>query len=259
MRTITCKKLGSVVSITVGNVYAIIAETEDRYTIVNDKGVQANYGKNLFNDPIDVPEQDNPAFGPGNAAPRRGVGRPRRPRAEQAAAARVIPTIDAIEVHTSAEQEQNMINFKVKFMFMEGFTFEHPIRNQVSSNGITASCGIQSLSGLNDLNRSISMMRDAFMQYVRDHQADFALSRDIDIDNLFEEIPVALIQDLVASYQGDDAEVKAGILILSTTVEDIRPYPATRRALDRIDPNNIAVHNPNSGNEIIMWNVAVNA
>ena len=48
MRTIICTSVGSTKSISVNTPYTILAESETKFTIVNDKGVEANYSKKLF-------------------------------------------------------------------------------------------------------------------------------------------------------------------------------------------------------------------
>ena len=48
MKTVVCRKTGNTKSISVNTSYTTISETEKRYTLVNDKGIQANYCKSLF-------------------------------------------------------------------------------------------------------------------------------------------------------------------------------------------------------------------
>lgn len=256
MRTIQCKKLGSVTSLTVGNSYNIIEESEDRFTIVNDKGIQARYGKNLFNDPIEE-QAEVPA-------PRRGPGRPRNAAPAQRPApvpapARVIPAIDQIEVVTSATNDGGIVSFKANFTFLPGRVFQHLTGETIYTSDTASSCGIKSLNGLNDLSNNVASMRNAFNNYVRDNSQHFTLSQNIDVEALFEEVSTAWIQDLIATFQGEDADIRAGILILSTTESFIERHPNMRRALNNASANNLAVHNPNSGNDIVMWNIAVEA
>ena len=42
---IICENVGKNVSISVGTTYDVISETEKRYTIINDKGIEKNYCK----------------------------------------------------------------------------------------------------------------------------------------------------------------------------------------------------------------------
>ena len=53
---ITCKNKGANKLISVDTEYEVINESETRYTILNDSGVQKNYAKKLF----DVVEEDEP-------------------------------------------------------------------------------------------------------------------------------------------------------------------------------------------------------
>ena len=45
---IQCINSGNNKLITKGNEYEVIAETENRFTLLNDKGIQKNYARNLF-------------------------------------------------------------------------------------------------------------------------------------------------------------------------------------------------------------------
>jgi hypothetical protein len=272
MRTVECKKLGSVTSLTVGKVYNIIEETNDRFSIENDKGVQMRYGKNLFNNPVEVPVEDNPLLGLPGAPVRRGPGRPRgravgqegrmlAPEMAQvpAPAPAPVPVVNQIQINTSASNSNGLVSFRVESIFLQDVVHTYSTGNIISTNGISASCGIQSLSGLDELRYHITQLRSEFTIFVNENRGRFILAGDIDLNLLFEEIAVALVQDLVASYQGGDADIKAGILILSTTEDSIRQEPCLRRALNNASAGNIPVYNPNSGNDIVMWNIPVEA
>jgi hypothetical protein len=170
-----------------------------------------------------------------------------------------IPVINEINVVTGADNQNGNVSFSAAFTFMPNVVFRYETPRIISTSGIASSCGIHALNGLDELNSHITTLRDRFMDYVNSQRQRFTLSNNIDIPNLFEEIAVAFIQDLVATYQGENAQVKSGILILSTTAGSIDRQPCLRRALDNAAGQNIAVHNPNSGNNIVMWNIPVEA
>lgn len=264
MKTITCKKLGTVVSLTVGKTYEIISETENRYAILNDKGVQANYGKNLFNDPVEVAEGQ-----PAAEAPRRR-GRPSR--AKQAARAGVpvaaipevrevavppVRVVNEINVTTTARNSDGDISLEVQFDFGGGLRHSSSQGNTFASNGISASCGIQSLSGVDNLISFIGNTRTRFINYLREQAGNIRLADDINVDTLFSEVSKGLLQDVISSFQGEDADIEAGMLILSTTENSINESPFLRRALEDVSVSSTTVNNPNSGNNIVVWNLAV--
>jgi hypothetical protein len=262
MRTITCTSLGSVSSITVGSTYEIIAESGSRYTIINDKGVQANYGKLLFSAPVEQPVVvEQPVALPEQRARR---GAPRGPRAARAAAAGVIAPaprlVESIEVNTSASyDDDSTINFSVDFNFGEGFSTRHNTGSIIEYRGINASCGIQSISGINSLSGHVISSRDVFERYVAAHTNDFTLSPGINVDELFAEVSKGLIQDLIASFQGEEAELRAGLIVVSTTEDAFANNPSFRSVLDEVSDASTSVMNPNSRNQIVTWMIPVEA
>jgi len=251
MRTVTCKELGSVTAISVGTTYNVIDESGSRYTIINDKGVQANYGKNLFHNPVEVREE------PVAPAPAARRGRPARVQPPVAVAA-PIRVVDEISIETSAINNDGQISFASKFDFGGGQIFEWGSGVRMTSSGVSASCGIQSLSGINDLSIALLELRSNFESYVRQNAGSFTLSQDISLDSIFSSVSQAIVQDLIASFQGEDADVEAALLLISTGVDHLDTLPSLRFALDTIAvANTPAIVNPNSGNSILSWMLPV--
>ena len=256
MRTITCTSLGSVTAISIGSTYEVISESGSRYTIINDRGVQANYGKNLFSAPVEVPQGQQEAAAP---APRRG----RPARAEQAAAVGVVNAAPAprivseIGVSTSATLEEDNLSFSIVFDFGNGSTSTSRATDIIESSGINASCGIQSLSGINSLNNFLTTTRESFTRYVNENSRSFTLSPDLNINELFSETTSGIVQDLISSFQGEDADRRAGLLIISTTENAFGGNHSLRTALNTVSASETSVYNPNSGNQIVTWVIPV--
>jgi len=264
MRTITCKELGSVTAISVGTTYNVIDESGSRFTIINDKGVQANYGKNLFHNPVEVQEEQVAV----PQVPRRG----RPPRAAQAAAAgvqappvAVAPpaprVVESIEVNTSvSSNDGENISFSINFDFGGGLSIRHDTGIIIENRGINASCGIQSISGINTLNSHIISSRTIFERYVAAHSNEMVLSPGISVDELFTEVSKGLVQDLIASFQGEDADTRAGLIIISTTEDAFVNNPSLRIVLNEAASSVTGgIMNPNSRNEIVTWLIPVEA
>jgi len=269
MRQITCKKLGSVSSITVGRVYEIVNETDSRYTLVNDRGIQAMYGKNLFHDPIEVARLGDVDAIPAPVEARRR-GRPSRAEqlarhqglAEAIAAVPQAPPIrivDRLEVNTDATNDDGSVSFSVVFDFGNNETFNYNTGFIIESANVSASCGIQSLNGLDGLRGHFETLRTRFDAFLAANANRLRLADDINVEEVFSSIASAWLQDLTATYQGEDVDVAAGILLLSTTEQSIARTPMLREALDNISVSTVEVRNPNSGNDIVMWSVAVEA
>jgi hypothetical protein len=257
MRTVTCKELGSVTAISVGTTYNVIEESGSRYTIINDKGVQANYGKNLFNNPVEVREEPVAEAQPARA--RRG-----RPAGVRQAEAPVVPApirvVDEIEIETRATSDDGRIKFTTVFDFGENSRLEHAIGEIITASGVSASCGIQSIDGIDSLANYIHTLRDQFTSFVERNRGVFTLSPDFNTEDMFSSISGALLQDIISTFQGGDAEVRAALLLVSTTEDNLRNSPALREALDTASSSSTpAVVNPNSGNSIISWMIPVEA
>lgn len=257
MRTVTCKELGSVTAISIGTTYNIIDESGSRYTIINDKGVQANYGKNLFNAPVEVREE------PVAQAPAVRRGRPARVQPPVAVAAPVpapIRVVDQIEVETSASINDGNISFSTSFNFGGGLVTSKEAVRIIEARGVNASCGIQSISGINALNAHIEGARAIFDRYVNEHTNDFTLSPNLDVEELFTEVTKGLVQDLISVFQGEDSDVEAGLILVSTTTGAIERNVALREALNTASNSvPVPVRNPNSGNDILTWLIPVEA
>lgn len=252
MRTIECIKLGSVVSLTVGNVYEIISETENRYSILNDKGVQANYGKNLFGQPREVRvAQPQEAMEVAVPAPRR-----RAPR--QAPAPAPVPAppvvIDSIEVDVQKSIRNSHFGFSITINLGEFGNYSRAFNERSATYGTESSCGISAFSGIDSVFGSFRAFQDGFRNHLDENTARFTLGEGISLDEVFTETAKALVQELISSHQGEDAPVtRAGLLIVSTTENSANSNTLVATALEEVAEQTIRSFNPNSGNDIITW------
>lgn len=160
---IECVNSGSNKLITVGKKYEIIYETENRYTILNDKGIQKNYSKNLFE--IE-----------GN---------------------KIVDEIN-IETHVNINLDEIEFLVRVKIDGFEDFDYGGEALALVKESNI--SCGIKQLSGIDDIMQFENRFRNDFKDYIRENGIE--LDNHIDLDELCDETISSLFQDLIAELDG---------------------------------------------------------
>jgi len=161
---IECINSGSNKLITAGNVYEIISETEDRYCILNDKGIQKNYSKKLFK--LEKEE---------------------------------ILLVDEINVETFVLDNDGDITFKViaKIEGFEDFEFEEVVATVSES---TISCGIKEISGVDEMMLFVDNFEISFKNYILNEKIN--MDEDFDFDELFKEVKDSLLQDLISEFEG---------------------------------------------------------
>lgn len=229
MKKIKCIKLGNVQALTVGELYEIINESDTRFSIINDKGIQKNYCKSLF----EKPKKEK-------------VEKP-KPQ---------IPVVDEIDINTEIiNNNNNQAGFKIDCNFNNIQNYSFQAERLINHGRITASCGVYSLDGLNNILQELDQFKENLVDFIAQNNQVFTLNPEINIDELYVEICKGVFQDLIAFFQG--AGHRCAILILSTTFNTIEDFPVVRDILNEISINTIEAHNPNSGNDIIMWNIKI--
>lgn len=219
-----CTKLGNNKSISLNSKYNLINESDTRYTLVNDRGIQAYYAKNLFRV---IPEA------------------PIVPEVPP------IPVINELNIETSC---RNTLVFTINCPVINGFTFQFISKLNFRYSQTSFSCGITGLQGLGNFEANIFMAKTRFQQFITINRENFTLNLLINIDELFQDITRSLIQDIIANFQGENGN-RAGLLIMSTTthVSDL-----LKDVLNELATTSTTSYNPNSGNNIIMWTFIVN-
>jgi hypothetical protein len=224
---IKCKQLGNNKSISLTTEYDVIDESDSRYAVINDKGIQKNYAKSLFDIIPEVP---------------------------------VIPpveVIDELNIETSIEKteddEQSIDKLAIKVIcpFIGRNRFEYNSGNILTVSGMSISCGILQIEGLNSLITHLNSMRTAFDTYMRNHANVFILNEEINVDEVFKDITTSLVQDIIAEFQGEDG---SAVLLLSTTNDSIASSPVLKEALNEVS-STVTALNPNSGNNITLWTI----
>ena len=160
---IECIDSGSNKLITVGNKYEIISETENRYTILNDKDIQKNYSKNLF-------------------------------RNEET------KVIEEISVETLVDIDLNEVGFNVNVKIEGLEEFRYNVKGVACINDTNISCGIKQLPGLNGIMKFEEDFRNDLKEYIE--ESNIQLGEDIDLDELCDETIASLFQDLLAELDG---------------------------------------------------------
>lgn len=215
--TLQCKNKGNNKSITTDKEYEVINETETRYSIINDKGIQANYAKNLFIEAVEIIPQ--------------------------------IPIIDGLEAETSIVNEAGEPGFiiTIKIDGQEDYIFDGEKILDISESCI--SCGIKTVEGLDVLMKFMNDFEEYFDNYLDENIKNFKIDEDFDFDSFYKEIAELLITDLIEDYQNECL-----FLLLSTNVANNGSYNTniieSLNANSEIDLFGI---NPNTDNDIKLW------
>ena len=244
---IICKKQGETKLISIDSEYEVIDQSETRYTILNDKGIQKNYSKKLFEVAEEVP-----------AMAVRAPRAPRQPRQVPPVVIEpvvVIPTVNELVITTSADYVNGLINFRVKTQFMNNAIFEFDIRS-LSIYGSNISCGIKDVEGFNGFMQRFSEFLPELKAYIVLNQHNFILNEDINLEEINSEVCDSLFQDFIALFEGGD--YNAGLVNLSTNVTN-NEYLSdiVINAIEKIAQNTVETRNPNSGNQIKFWSIVV--
>lgn len=227
---IICENVGKNVSISVGTTYDVISETEKRYTIINDKGIEKNYCKSLFRT-VRNTRRNNPVP---------------QPAPEPVAP----PRIHFNELNIEVTIDNNNVVFQALNSDRE-FNFSFGINLTCERTSI--SCGIYTLTSLNTLLNSIThFKRDVLTRInILCNENNFIneiTEEDINTSTILEEVLNLYLE------RQDDNRMFTGLLLLSTNITNNNVItPEYIEVLDRISVHNIETHNPNSGNRIKMW------
>lgn len=219
-----CTKLGNTKSISLNSRYNIIDESATRYTLVNDRGVQANYSKNLFR----VVTEEQPII-----------------------EVQEIEVINELNIETNCNE---LLIFTIKCKINNELSFEYTSTPTFQVARTSFSCGIIGIDGLNNFANKIFTAKVNFLRFIEENKENFTLNPEINIEELFQDITKSLIQDIIANFQGDGVS-RAGLLIMSTTT-DCSDF--LKNALNELATTSTTAFNPNSGNNIIMWSFIVN-
>lgn len=248
MKKIRCKKLGNVISISLNSEYEVVNESETRYSLVNDKGVQKNYCKSLFDEVVEEV-----------VVPQRAPRQPRRVEPIPVPVpVRVIPQVEELNIVTNIHEDsdEDHIVFQIDVTFLPGFVYSKRI-NELAIEGTNISCGVSQIYGIDGFKSAIRILKNELQAYIQNNRENFTLSEDFNLDEIMSDITKALVQDMISYFQDEDGDVKAGILILSTTSNSINELPILKEALDEVSTV-VETRNPNSGNTITMWTIVVN-
>lgn len=158
-----CINAGSNKSIKKGNVYEVISETENRYSILNDKGIQKNYSKTLFKEEK-----------------------------------KEIVVVNEINAETSVSAGGNSIDFhvEIKIEGFENFVDSFSIGAILDTD---ISCGIKQISGVDDIMRFFNVLQEDFNDFIVENNIN--INEDIDKDEFFKEIVASLFQDFLAEFE----------------------------------------------------------
>ena len=236
MKTVVCRKTGNTKSISVNTSYTTISETEKRYTLVNDKGIQANYCKSLFTEEVATPT---------------------RTRAPRVAAVPVAPApvavpntqINEVDVTVSInyDDEENEFNVSLVATTESGFRHENSIILKETSTSI--SCGIFQLTSLDNLCNTITLFKEQIFTQLNNLQ-----NTDVNVSQ--DDINTADILESVINELVENAE-DTGLLLLSTNVNSTLTTSEYREVLDRMSASVVETLNPNSGNRIKLWTLQI--
>ena len=236
MKTVVCRKTGNTKSISVNTSYTTISETEKRYTLVNDKGIQANYCKSLFTEEVATPT---------------------RTRAPRVAAVPVAPTpvavpntqINEVDVTVSVNYDDEENEFNVSLVATTESGFRHENNITLSEKTTSISCGIQQLTSLDNLCNTITLFKEQIFTRLNNLQ-----NTDVNVSQ--DDINTADILESVINELVENAE-DIGLLLLSTNTNSVLTTRTYREVLDRMSTTTVETLNPNSGNRIKLWTLQI--
>ena len=236
MKTVVCRKTGNTKSISVNTSYTTISETEKRYTLVNDKGIQANYCKSLFTEEVATPT---------------------RTRAPRVAAVPVAPApvavpntqINEVDVTVSVNYDDEENEFNVSLVATTESGFRHENNITLSEKTTSISCGIQQLTSLDNLCNTITLFKEQIFTRLNNLQ-----NTDVNVSQ--DDINTADILESVINELVENAE-DTGLLLLSTNVNSTLTTSEYREVLDRMSASVVETLNPNSGNRIKLWTLQI--
>ena len=239
--TLICVSTGTTKLLTINNEYEVINETENRYIILNNKGVQQRYDKRLFTikpeEVEDLPQAPPP-----------------------------VEIIDEIEVvtginYTEADEDSDELGYLsptivIKIKPHYDYVFNFVTTFTISPS--TISCGIREIQGINTFMHQFNKFKTGFIDHLNANSDIFILSDNINVEELFVNIQETLFQDLIQEFDFVDENInptfKAGTLFFSTNITNNNNLDITTIAcLDNISEVEYTFRNPNSDNTCKFW------
>lgn len=221
-----CISLGQTKLLTIDKIYEVIDETENRYSIINDKGIQKNYAKNLFSVVPVEPE---------------------------------IPVVNGtgLIVDLNVPNRNNgSIELVVKVNFIEDdvFEFKSFIFDVIESH---IGCGIGLINGMNTFMSSMEDLEEEVNAYVNEAIEDerFTLAEGIEFDQKFIRRVTVEITELLKS----EFENRYGILLFSTNITgNDSIYDEALEEFAGACVETTRFFNPNSGNTCEIYKMYTN-
>jgi len=254
---IICEKVGSTKSIRVGRRYQVLSQTDNRYRIVNENNVEANYCKTLFREGRETGNERRAREGDNNVAQV-------APAVVAAPVVPVVPVINEINVETTAvtiqddeDADEDYINLKVKFIFINNIILECAQNSVFTIIRSGIGCGIRDISGLNSFMSYTKTIKPKLIEFIalKARTNVFTVVEGFDIDGLIKDIYEALLQDIISKFQGDVAGItKAGLINFSTNINnngsaDELVFEMFNEKAD----SSVEFINPNGGNTCKVW------
>jgi hypothetical protein len=254
--TIICENTGSTKLLTVSNSYNVIEETETRYIILNDRGIQKNYSKDLFS--IEIP----PRFIAVVVAPIAVIPPPPVVISEITVNTSFIGTKDSDANYNDDDDETYDGNFdgRLQSLVMIGIgdriiELESLVTLDVYDSSI--SCGIRDVQGLDSFMSFAKRATIEIEKVIARLSPIIELDSQISISQLAIDIAETLLQDFVAKFQDDTYNI--GLITVSTNITNNSQFNEEFIGLlDGIALSKIEFENPNSANRCAHWTIAVN-
>lgn len=221
-----CISLGQTKLLTIDKIYEVIDETENRYSIINDKGIQKNYAKNLFSVVPVEPE---------------------------------IPVVNETGLIVDLDipnKNNGSIELVVKVNFIEDdvFEFRSFIFDVLKSH---IGCGIGLINGMNSFMLSMEDLEEEVNAYADKAIEDerFTLAEGIEFDQKFiREVTIKITELLKSEFNH-----RYGILLFSTNITgNDSIYDEALEEFQKACADTKEFHNPNSGNDCEIYTMYTN-
>jgi hypothetical protein len=252
--TIICKNTGSTKLLTVSNAYHVIEESETRYTILNDRGIQKNYSKDLFS--IEIPPRPIAVV----AAPIVVIPPPPIMISEITVDTSFIGTRDDEDDDDEDETYEGDFDGRLQSLVKIGIgdhkiELESLVTLDVYDSSI--SCGIRDVQGLDSFMSFAKRATIEIERVIARLSPIIELDSQISISQLAIDIAETLLQDFVAKFQDDTYNI--GLITVSTNITNNSQFNEEFIGLlDGIASSKIEFENPNSANRCAHWTIAVN-
>lgn len=237
MIIVKCINPGKNANISKDTEYEVMAETAERYSVINDKGVQKNYDKKLF--------RKNPQ----QAVPRQVAQAipvvPKEPKVTKAVSFKI--ETDLIDGYGGMGNEGQQHKIETKIYINDKLILENKSATMYEQDS-EISCGVHQLTGVITIVEVVTAISEELEAIMKEKKIVFGDA--FTIEKIEKELLETMLQDIL-----DVSVDRAGILIMSTNVtgDNAEDYEDLFEIFRENADSVVRTKNPNSENIIELW------